>query len=303
MAMDVRVRRAAVGAAVGLTLLRSRESPVPCQEGRIVEAESVLMRVGGREHAAREIREIRETLEKESPSLLEAFHPGMLVVLAVGVSLAVLQQVTGINVFLYFAPEIFKRIAGAGVDAALLQTVVVGGVNLLFTVVAIWTVDLLGRKPLMIVGYAGMGLTLVGLGTAAYFEQTRIWVLVFVLGYIACFALAVGPITWVILSEIFPTRIRGSAMSVATFCLWVANFIVSQTFPMMDEHPWLVGTFHHAFPFWIYAAFCGLSIVVVLWFVPETKGQSLEAIEKMWHRRFSDNSRGNVRSSPESGED
>jgi SP family xylose:H+ symportor-like MFS transporter len=261
------------------------------RKGRVGEAESVLVRVGGREHAVRELREIRETLEEESPSLLEAIHPGMLLVLAVGVSLAVLQQVTGINVFLYFAPEIFKRIAGAGVDAALLQTVVVGGVNLLFTIVAIWTVDLLGRKPLMIVGYAGMGLTLVGLGTAAYFEQTRIWVLLFVLGYIACFALAVGPITWVILSEIFPTRIRGVAMSVATFCLWVANFIVSQTFPMMDEHPWLVGTFHHAFPFWLYAVFCGVSIIVVLWFVPETKGQSLEAIEKMWHRRFSDNTK------------
>ena len=209
----------------------------------------------------------------------------MRVVLLIGVVLAVLQQVTGINVFLYFGPEIFKGLAGAGVDAALLQTVAVGSVNLLFTVVAIWTVDLVGRKPLMIVGSAGMGLALACLGTAAYAGQTKAWTLIFMLGYIACFALAVGPVTWVILSEIFPTRIRGRAMSIATFGLWVANFIVSQTFPMLDAHPWLVRMFRHAFPFWLYAFFCAVSIVFVWRFVPETKGQTLEAIERMWQSR------------------
>ena len=108
--------------------------------------------------------------------------------------------------------------------------------------------------------------------------------LVFILGYMACFALSVGPVTWVILSEIFPTGIRGRAMAIATVCLWVANFVVIQTFPMMDENPWLVERFHHAFPFWLYAAFCVVSVVFVWRFVPETKGKTLEEIERSWMR-------------------
>ncbi len=160
----------------------------------------------------------------------------------------------------------------------------VGAVNLGFTVVAIWTVDRLGRKPLMITGSAGMGASLLALGLAAYYEQTATWILVFVLGYIACFALAVGPVTWVILSEIFPTRVRGRAMAIAAFCLWVANFVVSQTFPMMDENPWLVERFNHAFPFWVDGLFCVVSVVFVWRWVPETRGKTLEQIERSWVR-------------------
>jgi SP family xylose:H+ symportor-like MFS transporter len=127
-----------------------------------------------------------------------------------------------------------------------------------------------------------MGLALLGLGAAAYLGYAKAMGLVFILIYIACFALAVGPVTWVILSEIFPTRIRGRAMSIATFCLWTANFVVSQTFPMMDENPLLARMFHRAFPFWVYGVFCVVAIVFVLRYVPETKGKTLEAIEKMW---------------------
>ena len=254
------------------------------KQNRADEAEEILTRIGGADHARAELAEITDAITHESGSLGQLLQPGMRVVLAIGVVLAVLQQITGINVFLYYGPEIFKDIAGARIDAALLQTVLVGAMNLAFTVIAIWTVDKIGRKPLMIVGSAGMGIALVGLGTAAYYQQTETWVLTFILGYIACFALAVGPVTWVILSEIFPTRIRGRAMAVATFCLWVANFIVSQTFPMMDENAWLVQNYHHAFPFWLYAFFCGVSAVFVWRWVPETKGKTLEAIEKMWHR-------------------
>ena len=126
---------------------------------------------------------------------------------------------------------------GWGATPPCCRTVFVGAVNLLFTVVAIWTVDQMGRKPLMLIGSAGMGLCPAGDGLAAYFQRTGAWLLVFILGYIACFALSVGPVTWVILSEIFPTKIRGRAMAIATFCLWVANYVVSQTFPMMDESP------------------------------------------------------------------
>jgi len=134
----------------------------------------------------------------------------------------------------------------------------------------------------MIVGSAGMGLCLTGLGIAAYTGRVEAWVLVFILGYIAAFALAVGPVTWVILSEIFPIRVRGRAMAVATVCLWIANWVVSQTFPMLNANPWLVEHFNHALPFWVYAAFCVVSVVFVAKFVPETRGRTLEEIEARW---------------------
>jgi MFS family permease len=251
------------------------------KQGRRDRAAEVLTRVGGPEQARRELREIEDALAHEGGSLGQLFLPGMRIVLVIGVVLAVLQQVTGINVFLYFAPEIFKKMK-AGTDAALLQTVLVGAVNMLFTIIAIWTVDRLGRKPLMLIGFIGMGVCLVAMGLAAYFRQTEIWVLSFILGYIACFALSVGPVTWVILAEIFPTKIRGRAMAIATVCLWVANFIVTQTFTMMDGNAWLVQTFRRALPFWIYAALCAVSIAFVWRWVPETKGKTLEEIERGW---------------------
>jgi SP family xylose:H+ symportor-like MFS transporter len=198
-------------------------------------------------------------------------------------ALAILQQITGINVFMYYAPEIFKSL-GSGTDVALLQTVIVGACNVLFTIVAIRTVDRLGRKPLLIIGAGGMGVSLIGLGWAAYNGTTAAWVLLFILGYIACFALSMGPVVWVVLSEIFPTRLRGRAMAIATLLLWSSNYLVSQTFPMISEDPWLNSVFHHAFPFWLYAFFCLLTIFVVAVFVPETKARTLEDIEQSWTR-------------------
>lgn len=251
------------------------------KQGRHDEARGILERIGGPEHAERELNEIAQVVSHESESLAQLFRPGMRIVLIIGVMLAILQQVTGINVFLYYAPEIFKKL-GSAADSALLQTIIVGGVNMVFTLIAIWTVDKLGRKPLMILGSAGMGICLFALGYAAYARQIEAWALIFVLGYIACFALSVGPVTWVILSEIFPTKIRGRAMAFATFWLWTANFVVSQTFPMMDEDKWLVERFNHGFPFWIYGMLCVVSVLFVWRFVPETKEKSLEDIERMW---------------------
>ena len=254
------------------------------KQGRRTEAFGVLARINGPVQAEQEIADIEDAIARESGSLDQLLQPGMRLALTIGVVLAVLQQVTGINVFLYFAPEIFKSISGAESSAALLQTIVVGAVNMLFTVVAIWTVDRWGRKPLMTVGFVGMAASLLLLGLASYLQRTDTWVLVFMLGYIASFALSVGPVTWVILSEIFPTRIRGRAMAIATICLWTANLVVSQTFPMLDKNDWLIASFHHAFPFWLYGAFCVVAIVFVVAFVPETKGRTLEEIEKSWLR-------------------
>lgn len=269
--------------ALLILLLLVPESPRwLTKQGRRGEAVAVLARINGPVQAEQEITDIEQAIAHESGSLSQLFLPGMRLALTIGVVLAVLQQITGINVFLYFAPAIFERIAGAESTAALLQTVVVGAVNMLFTVVAIWTVDRWGRKPLMLVGFVGMAASLLLLGLAAYFERKDTWVLVFMLSYIASFALSVGPVTWVILAEIFPTRIRGRAMAIATICLWAANLIITQTFPMLDKNPRLVAAFHHAFPFWLYAAFCVVAIVFVIVFVPETKGRTLEEIEKSW---------------------
>ena len=252
------------------------------KQGRSAEALDILARVDGTAYAQTELAEIKEALSHESGSLRQLLQPGMRIVLVIGIALAVLQQITGINVFLYFGTEIFKKM-GSETNAALLQTIIVGAVNLTFTVIAIWTVDRLGRKPLMMIGSAGMGVSLLAMGLAAYGESTSLWMLVFILGYIACFALSVGPVTWVILSEVFPTRIRGRAMAIATICLWIANYVISQTFPMMDEdNSWLVKTFHHAFPFWLYGLFCVALLVFVWRFVPETKGKTLEQIERYW---------------------
>lgn len=251
------------------------------KQNRSDEALEILARVNGAEYAKTELLEIKDALAHESGSLKQLFQPGMKIVLVIGIVLAVLQQVTGINVFLYFGTEIFKKM-GSDTNAALLQTVIVGVVNLSFTIIAIWMVDRLGRKPLMMIGSVGMGLSLLGMGLMAYVQKTDLWVLLFILGYIACFALSVGPVTWVILSEIFPTRIRGRAMAIATVCLWVANYVVSQTFPMMEENNWLLEKFHHAFPFWLYGIFCVFLVTFVWRFVPETKGKTLEEIEKHW---------------------
>jgi sugar porter (SP) family MFS transporter len=251
------------------------------KNGREAKARDILCRVDGPAHADTELAAIRENLARESGSLRQLFQPGQRLILSIGVTLAILQQVTGINVILYYAPEIFKDL-GFAVDVALLQTVAVGAINVLFTLVAIWSVDRFGRKPLMICGAAGMGVSLLVIGLAFYFQRSGAWVVIFVLGYIACFAMSLGPVVWVILSEIFPMRIRGRAMAIATTMLWISCYLVSQTFPMLNDDAVLVRLFHHALPFWVYAVFCLITILFTLVFVPETKGRSLEEIERMW---------------------
>ncbi len=245
------------------------------KQGRDNEALDVLIRVGGEAHANSEFEEIKSTIAQESASITQLFQPGFRTAMIVGICLAILQQITGINAVLYYAPEIFKS-AGMMAGDAINDTVIVGAVNLLLTIVAIAIVDKLGRKPLLLIASAGMGLSLTFLGIAFLrrsFEGP--WVLLFTLTYVASFAVAMGPVVWVVISEIFPTRVRGRAMSISTVCLWVACFAVSQFFPVMLEK--LQGSV-----FFVYALMCVVSFLFVALFVPETKGKTLEEIERSW---------------------
>jgi SP family xylose:H+ symportor-like MFS transporter len=273
----------------GLLLIPIPESPRWLIERRREDnAKQILEKVGGPEFAGTEFNSIKAALSQEKGTWGELFSARLRLPLWIGVLLAILQQVTGINVFLYFGATIFKTLsASTGVDAGLLQQWIINGAGVLFTLIAIATVDKWGRKPLMFIGAAGMGISLVAMGVMA---QTLTdptvasgGMLFFILLYIGCFGLSVGPVTWVILAEIFPTAVRGRALGLATFFLWTADYAVTQTFPMMDaKGSWFVEHFHHAFPFYIYAVFCVMLVMVVGRFVPETKGRSLEEIERNW---------------------
>lgn len=210
---------------------------------------------------------------------------GFFGVLVIGIMLSVLQQVTGINVFLYYAPTILKGFSNSSIDIALLQTILVGAVNLGFTVVAIVTVDKFGRRPLMMLGAALMAVSMIAIGTAAYLNAIGGYLLIFVLLYIGAFALSLGPVVWVLLSEIFPNSIRSKALSIAVFAQWAANFVVSQTFPMMnDPQSSVYQTFNGGFPFWLYGVMGIFTIYFIYKWVPETKGKSLEELEELWEK-------------------
>jgi MFS family permease len=244
------------------------------KNGRPQAAHRVLTRIGGQAHADRELAGIEETLagEVRRVDFRELFEPRMLTVLVLGVTLAVLQQWCGINVIFYYATEIFKK-AGYAVSEALLNIVAIGAVNLVFTVIALFSVDRFGRRILMIIGFAGLAMLHTCIGLLSYYHLQGLPVLVLTLAAIGCYGLSLAPITWVVLSEIFPNRIRGAALSISVIALWAACFILTFTFPLLRDRLGLAGTF------WIYAAICAAGLIFVLFRLPETKGKSLEEIE------------------------
>ncbi|NDV67974.1 D-xylose transporter XylE [Dysgonomonas sp. 25] len=204
-------------------------------------------------------------------------------IIITGVLLSAFQQFVGINVVLYYAPEIFKSM-GSGTDSALLQTIIVGIVNLSFTTLAILTVDKFGRKPLLIIGALVMAVSMLILGSSFAADMPGGVKLACMLTYTAGFAMSWGPVCWVMLAEIFPNSVRSVVMSIAVAAQWVSNFLVSWTFPIMDKNETLVGMFNHGFSYWVYG---GLAVVAALFVwkrIPETKGKTLEDMEKLWKK-------------------
>ncbi len=241
-------------------------------------ARAVLAKLVTPEEGAKELSEIRASLSEHHSGKLLSF--GAMVVF-IGIMLSVFQQFVGINVVLYYASDIFKGM-GMNTNASLFQTIIVGAINLTFTTVAIFTVDRFGRRPLQIIGALIMAVAMISLGTAFWLGGEGMLALVSMLVYTAGFAVSWGPVTWVLLSEIFPNQIRGKAMALAVAMQWIANYLVSWTFPILDKNPYLVEHFKHGFAYWIYGVMSMFAALFMWKFVPETKGRTLEQMEAIW---------------------
>lgn len=237
---------------------------------------SVLTKINGKERAKSILNEIKQSIGKQTGTRAKLFSYGKTVVI-IGILLSVFQQFVGINVALYYAPRIFESM-GAAKDASMLQTIVMGGVNVIFTVIAIVTVDKWGRRPLLITGSIGMAIGMFAISGLAYFDVIGKATLVFIIIYTASFMMSWGPICWVLISEIFPNRIRGQAVAIAVAAQWAANFFISSTYPAMME-------FSGAFAYGFYGTMAVISALFVWKMVPETKGKSLEEMEDLWIKK------------------
>ena len=247
-------------------------------KGNEPEARAVLARLAPAEEAEKEISEIRASISEHHSGKL--FSYGVFLIF-IGIALSVFQQFVGINVVMYYATDIFRGM-GLTTNASLFQTVIVGAINLVFTMVAILTVDRFGRKPLQILGALVMAASMIALGTDFWLGGKGVAALICMLVYTAGFAVSWGPVTWVLLSEIFPNQIRGKAMAVAVAAQWIANYLVSWSFPILDNNSTLVNHFRHGFAYWIYGLM-GIFAALFMWkLVPETKGRTLERMEAIW---------------------
>jgi len=245
-------------------------------KGKDDEAIKILEKLNSKDQAASLMTEIKSSLTEEKGTIRELFAPGLRTALIIGMFLALFSQITGINAIIYYAPEIFKSV-GFGTASAMLQTVIIGITNTVFTFVAIKFIDQAGRRKLLLWGVSGMLVCLVGVGTVFHFQLSNgPLLLIFILGFIASFACSLGPIPWVIISEIFPTKTRGVAMSFATLTLWIGVVLITQLTPI------LLSKAGGAITFWIFAANSVMLVLFTYKMIPETKGKTLEEIEKLW---------------------
>lgn len=237
------------------------------------KALGVLKKINTNDANARNIfNQIKESISRASTNKSVLSYGRKVII--IGVLLSVFQQFVGINVALYYAPRIFESM-GLTKDASMLQTVIMGAVNVVFTVVAIFTVDMWGRKPLLILGSIGMAIGMFGIASLAFFNIIGMSTLFFIILYTASFMMSWGPVCWVLIAEIFPNKIRGQAVAIAVAFQWFSNYLISSTYPMMME---ISGSATYGF----YSVMAILSALFVWKMVPETKGKSLEEVEKIW---------------------
>lgn len=272
-------------------------------KGKEEEAKNILTRIHGKEMANKEFVEIKESIQQEGKAeKASIFSKSLFPIIIIGTVLSILQQFTGINAVLYYGADIFEQALGFGKEDILLQQILLATVNLLFTFVAMFTVDKLGRKPLLIIGGFGMLIGFLMMGFTLYYSDYSqlnsaglptisssegIIALVGILLFIASFAMSMGPIVWVLLSEIFPNRIRSAAMSIAVAAQWLANYFVSQSFPIIVESEANKlqvdgGVWNNALPYFIFSGFIVVIILFVWKFIPETKGKTLEEMETLF---------------------
>ncbi len=244
------------------------------KKSRIEDGHHILRMIGGPSYADDAVVEIERTLQgnQDVVNYSYLFQPRLLKILALGIFIAMFQQLCGINVIFNYAEEIF-RAAGYDVSGMMLNIVITGIIMLVFTIIAIMTADGWGRRPLMLFGAAGLGIIYTILGTCYLFEIKGLVVLIVVLAAIACYSMTLAPITWVLLSEIFPNRVRGTAISVCVAALWIACFMLTVTFKPLNARLGPVGTF------WLYGGICYAGFGVLRKFLPETSSKSLEQIE------------------------
>jgi SP family xylose:H+ symportor-like MFS transporter len=259
----------------GLLALCIPETPrYLAMTGHDEKAAGVLSKImGSREQALVILKEIKETVVETTKA--SVFSYGKIVII-VGILLSVFQQFVGINVALYYAPRIFESM-GSAKDASMMQTVVMGLVNVIFTVVAIMTVDKWGRKPLLITGSIGMAFGMFAISMLSFTNTIGISTLVFIIVYTASFMMSWGPICWVLISEIFPNKIRGQAVAIAVAAQWIANYLISSTYPPMME-------FSGGMTYGFYAVMSVLSAIFVWKMVPETRGKTLEEMDRLWKK-------------------
>ena len=246
-----------------------------CRVEKDDKAMNVLEKIGGDQYAEFYLADIKDTLKGSHhiKEFAELFKPKMMKILIIGMTISIFSQWCGMNVIFNYAHDIFKA-AGYDVSGVLFNLLIIGITNFLFTIVAMATIDKLGRKLLIFLGAITLGISFSALGFCFYTNSQGVHVLALVLLSIAFFASSIGPVTWVLLSEIFPNRIRGLATSIAVMAMWIANFILALTFPSLNAYLGMARTF------WIYAGVCLAGALFIILWVPETKGKTLEQIER-----------------------
>jgi SP family xylose:H+ symportor-like MFS transporter len=260
--------------------------------GREEEALKVLNTLHEEAEAQKEIDEIKLSLNKERNTQLKGasvLQKSVIPIIVIGSILSLLQQFTGINAVLYYGGDIFEKALGFTQEDVLAQQILLGAVNFVFTFIAMFTVDKLGRKPLIYIGAVGMTLGFLLLGGSLYFEAVGLISLIGILLFIGAFAMSMGPVTWVLLSEMFPNKIRSAAMSIAVAVQWAGNYLVSQSFPIIvesDANARGTGFWNGSLPYVIFIAFIVFLIFFTKKYIIETKGKSLEQLEGIWAEKY-----------------